>query len=359
MKRYPAIDMLKGVAIFLIVLGHATFVNEKVLIYIFSFHLQSFFIISGLLMKANETTCSDIKIFIRKKLRTIALPYLCFSICYTIIDLLSVYFQQISLQDLKINLVCTISLAGSGPLWFLPTLFAAELLLVLLQKISPMIDKKLGISNDMLSFAILGGLVALAGFIGCFYLSPVYAGNSSLLIMFFMNFAVVILRSMLCMVFLVPGYLLYQPMIKLKASFSVVQLLAGIFMLLLNIPLALLNSNVDLHNMNFGNPVLFVISAYLGTIGLYLICNNIPQLKLISFWGRNSLVIMVSHLNFYYLYAGNLLAVWMNQYVSRAKSYVFLFNILLVAMLLSSVTAVLINRFTPWMLGRKKQKVKA
>lgn len=349
MNRNSSLDMLKGIGIFLVVLGHATFVNEKIITYIFSFHMPLFFIVSGILMNLTYKEDLTIQTFLTKKLRSIGVPYLCFSICYTIIDFLSVYFKQISLQDLKINAVCTISLAGSGPLWFLPTLFFAELVLfVLVKKFKT--NKLIGVTG------IACGIV---GLIGCFVFRPVFESNkSNLLTMFFMNFVVVILRSMLCQIFLVPGSLLASLLKKFnkKNAFSPIQLIIGIILLAIDFPLSLMNVNIDLHNLNYGNPLLFIICAYLGTIGLYLICNNIPSIKLIEFWGKNSLVIMITHLNFYYLFVGNLLAVRVNQYVTHAKSYIFLFNIMWVAMLLSSLTALLINKFTPWMIGKKKHK---
>lgn len=345
MNRNKTIDILKGVGIFLVVLGHATFVNDKIITYIFSFHMPLFFIVSGLLMGLKHESETATGVFIRKKLRSMVVPYLCFSICYTIIDGFSVYFQQISLQDLKVNAVCTLSFAGSGPLWFIPTLLLSEVFLYLLIR-----------KFDKLKTLIIGLVIAIVGFIGCYFFEPFFSAHKdSLVLLFFMNFAVVILRSMICMIFLAPGYFIASYIHLLSTGFSAPQCIIGICLLLVNYPLALMNTNPDLHNLQYGNPVLFVICAYLGTIGLYLICNNLTRIKpmaLVSFWGKNSLVIMVTHLNFYYLYIGNLFAHAVNPYITRAKSYVFLLNILIVAMLLSSLTALFINKCLPWMVGK-------
>jgi len=348
MTRNKTIDMLKGIGIFLVVLGHATFVDNRIIKYVFSFHMPLFFIISGLLMGLKNESDITFKAFITKKLRSMVVPYLCFSVCYTIIDVFSVYKQQISLHDLKINAVCTISFAGSGPLWFIPTLMLSELLLFLIIK-----------KFDRLRTLIIGVAISLVGFIGCYFFNPILSANKdSLILLFFMNFVVVLLRGLLCLIFLAPGYFISTYIVRLKQEFSVIQLIIGIVLLVITFPISTLNDNPDLHNINYGNPFLFVICAYLGTIGLFLLCNNLPYIKLIGFWGKNSLVIMITHLNFYYLYIGNLLAVAVNPYITRAKSYIFLFNILLVAMVLSSVTALLINRFLPWMVG-KNNTIKA
>lgn len=344
MSRNKSIDTLKGIGIFLVVLGHATFVNEKIITYIFSFHMPLFFIVSGLLMGLKHESDTDIKTFFAKKLRSMAMPYLCFSICYTIIDAFSVYFQQISLMDLKINAVCTLSLAGSGPLWFIPTLLLSEIILFFIIR-----------RFDRMKSLIIGLVIAFLGLVGGLLFEPILSTNKeNLLILFFMNILVVILRGMFCLVFLAPGYFLSEYLPKIQQKFSVLQCALGLALLIINVPLALLNSNPDLHNLNFGNPLLFIVSAFLGTIGLFLISSNIPTFKLLTFWGKNSLVIMITHLNFYYLYVGNLFAHAVNPYITHAKSYIFLFNILLVAMALSSLTALIVNKFFPWMIGKKK-----
>lgn len=376
MKRNNTLDMLKGIGIFLVVLGHATFVNNKIITYIFSFHLPLFFIVSGILMrladdkKTLENTSSDVslnffdsfKVFVSKKLRTIIVPYCIFSIFYTVIDFISVYLKQISFNDLKINAVCTLSFAGSGPLWFLPTLFVSEVILFLIVGVSRIKNNKT--DTDMLLVFGVGIVTALIGLTSCHFLKDTYAASKdNLTLLFFLNWPVVILRGMLCQIFLVPGYLMGAKLSSLPSLFgseernitsSILQIIAGLCLLTVDIPLSFKNINPDLHNINFGNPVLFILCAYLGTIGLYLICNNIPSIRLLTFWGKNSLIIMITHLNFYYLFAGNLVAVFFNQYITRAKDYFFIFNIMWVAMLLSSVSAILINRFAPWMIGKKK-----
>lgn len=343
MNRNRTLDVLKGIGIFLVVLGHATFVDDRIITYVFSFHMPLFFIVSGMLMRIKSEGDSTISSFIQKKLKTIVIPYLSFSICYTIIDFLSVYFQQISYADLKVNAICTLSFAGSGPLWFLPTLILSEIMLFLLiRKFNPW-------QTLVLSFVI-----AAIGFSGCSYFIPYYElHKSSLVDMYFMNFIIVLLRSMICLTFLAPGYVAYEYLKKLGQGFSLLQLIIGVALLAVVFPLSLQNVNLDLHNLIYGKIYILLPCAYLGTLGLYLLCNTLPKLRLLEFWGKNSLVIMVTHLNFYFLYIGNLVAIAINPYITRAKSYVFLFNILLITMMLCSLVVIIINKFLPWMVGKK------
>ena len=48
-KRLDDMDMVKGVGIILVVIGHSTYVSENTLTWLASFHMPLFFLISGML----------------------------------------------------------------------------------------------------------------------------------------------------------------------------------------------------------------------------------------------------------------------------------------------------------------------
>ncbi len=52
-KREYWLDIAKSIGIFLVVLGH-TSINENLKIFIYSFHMPLFFLISGFLFKTND-----------------------------------------------------------------------------------------------------------------------------------------------------------------------------------------------------------------------------------------------------------------------------------------------------------------
>ena len=105
MKRLKYFDTVKGIGILLVVLGHATFVNERLLTFIFSFHMPLFFIVSGMLTAYKDGSGSTLRDVFYRKLKTIIIPYLCFSICYTLIDILSV-FKRLKDQSYLYRLIC-------------------------------------------------------------------------------------------------------------------------------------------------------------------------------------------------------------------------------------------------------------
>ena len=48
-KRLDYLDMVKGIGIILVVVGHSTYVSDGTLTWLASFHMPLFFILSGIL----------------------------------------------------------------------------------------------------------------------------------------------------------------------------------------------------------------------------------------------------------------------------------------------------------------------
>lgn len=76
-NRNYAIDVMKGIGIFLVVLGHLMSPRSP---FIYSFHMPLFFILGGFLFKSD-----GIVAFIKHKLFTIGIPILTFNAVYLII----------------------------------------------------------------------------------------------------------------------------------------------------------------------------------------------------------------------------------------------------------------------------------
>ena len=363
MKRLSYIDYTKGTGIFLVVLGHATYVNENIITWVFSFHMPLFFIISGMLLALNDVSVISFRDFLYKRLHSMMIPYLFFSICYTLIDFVGVYFKQISMHDLKANLICTGTFAGSGPLWFLSTLFFCEILFFFLLK-------HLGDDKAVTASVILSVL----GFTTWYFFRPAFEiGKDNLSSYFFLCFPFELIRCMICMIFLVIPYkicrmIAHSPKAEKSSlvyglrsvtdrllSGSVFTFISGTTLMLCTAFLSQLNANIDIHNLDYGNIALFLLNAFMGSLGLILMCKCLPNHRILTpirFWGQNSLTIMATHLNFYILYLGGIVAYAVNPYIRHAKEYVFLFNILLVTMAAETVLILLINRFIPWAGGK-------
>lgn len=136
-ERLAYIDNIKGIGIFLVVLGHIT-KNVYIINFIYSFHIPLFFFISGMLINPSKHSLKD---FVINKFKRLIVPYLAFSVISLVIwasakvmmgeqisiqqQILGILRANVNLGDLKFNI----------PLWFLPCLFVTEILFVLIYKI--------------------------------------------------------------------------------------------------------------------------------------------------------------------------------------------------------------------------------
>ena len=72
--RYGYIDILKGIGVVLMILGHMHFCDDIFNKYIFGFHMPLFFIISGFLYQKPDSIHDTLV----KKSKTLLVPYLFF-----------------------------------------------------------------------------------------------------------------------------------------------------------------------------------------------------------------------------------------------------------------------------------------
>jgi len=130
-KYYEKVDILRGFAMFLMILGHAVAVDniggnqvtwcDGVFRYIYSFHMPLFFAISGFCLFETGNYLQLIK----KKARYILLPYVVFNFVAMALRML---IPQFSLGSKSVKDSLISMLTEGGELWFLYVLF--ELFLI-------------------------------------------------------------------------------------------------------------------------------------------------------------------------------------------------------------------------------------
>ncbi len=128
--RIAWIDYIKAISMFLVVLGHCHLQAQNISQYIYSFHVQLFFFISGLLCKQafrKTALANDIKYLIA--------PYLFYgmtSILFTTLTSHSFNLYHIKEEFVKIMVGMDTSI---GPIWFLPALFICKQLFYIFSSI--------------------------------------------------------------------------------------------------------------------------------------------------------------------------------------------------------------------------------
>jgi fucose 4-O-acetylase-like acetyltransferase len=107
-KRQPWIDVLKGIGILAVVVGHITY-NRALVAQIFMFHMPLFFLVGGWLHDA----ATPQRAYLKAKARSLLVPYACFLVI---------------LWPLELMLAVPAGARWNWPLLFEPMLFGGQLL---------------------------------------------------------------------------------------------------------------------------------------------------------------------------------------------------------------------------------------
>lgn len=362
-KRITYLDFAKGIGILFVVLGHIEYISEGLRGFIASFHMPLFFIISGMLIAHKSEEKNDFKSTIVKKSKGILIPYFWFSLLYFFIDIMNVVLNKIDMKTFTQNAISSVTFYGVSVLWFLPCLFIGEFVALLILK-----------NNNKIYFALpLSIVVAVISYLIQIKISSIYESNiDSIFIASLINFIRVFLRGFIASSIVTIGYYIKNLFIKYVDEKNAFCFITGLIFLVITIILSKVNGCIDFHYIILKNVPVFYICAIIGSLSIILLSigfdyfgKNIIASKIkfikkspfsfIEFFGKNSLIIMAVHVHCYILYAGILIAWEIDRYVTRAKSYVFLFNIMLFTMLLCSVVVIIINKFFPFVLGKSNK----
>ena len=137
-KRLDHLDMVKGIGIFFVALGHMEDIATGTRVWISSFHMPLFFIISGILMAVKDEPSGDLLERVKKRARGLIIPYLWFSLSYFVIDIGNLNIvHNIDLHTFIVDTVDSATFYGMSVLWFLPAMFLATVGFLLLKKKFP------------------------------------------------------------------------------------------------------------------------------------------------------------------------------------------------------------------------------
>lgn len=291
-KRLDYIDSAKAVSILMIMLGHITNLSNPLDTWMSSCKICIFYVISGyLLAYTNGLQKRTPAQFTHNILKTIAWPYLTFSI---LAIFTKCFFGATQGKDIlhifKDNLGKSLFLKGINSMWFLPTLFFGELIILLLY-ISPKIFRYIyaliGLLGLKISVFIDSG-IAGSGLSGLWREHLVYLSDmagKSIVAAWFVGFGIILYKLM-------KRYDLIEGHFTLK-------LCAGLLFTVSNIWLSQKNMGVDFNMMTMGEkPWLFIYGGVFGSLGLILLLDVISSrvsLEGLNYWGKNSLILMCVH----------------------------------------------------------------
>lgn len=317
-ERLTYLDVAKGIGILLVVIGHVYAFNRQIVdrffvIWLYSFHMPLFFIISGMLIAYKDE--KDIWKFVKKRIKGILIPYVFFSIFSIIVfAIVNDFNREVVVQNVK----ATICGVGIDTLWFLPALFFGEVIFFVLKNL---------LKNKYVICIISAIIYTLGNFMMKDYgLICLFLGRICIAVGFIMigNYTMNLIRKRN-----MPWYGL-------------------IVIAILSVILSKINGLVDLNNLVFNNHILYLINSLIGTY-LILEISKLIDIDEIMYWGRNTLIVMATHLNIIYILFNKILGIHSFGYVTGMIVFVLLLAV-------ERIIIYVVNRYMPFLMGRKQKR---
>ena len=131
-NRYASIDMARGIGIILVLFGHLDVTEPHILLWISSFHMAMFFVLSGITLSLSHEDRYATKRRIAGKARTVVVPYIWFSLIFVCMDVLNLHLGKIDAETFRYNAVSLATFYGKSVLWFMTALFLSQTVMIVL-----------------------------------------------------------------------------------------------------------------------------------------------------------------------------------------------------------------------------------
>lgn len=359
-KRLDYLDMAKGLGMLFVLIGHLQ--GERIFtlspyiqplcVWIFSFHMPLFFIISGILIFEKSGEDLPLSVHISKRFRSIMIPYYWFSFFYILVVIYALIRGTIQPDTLFVNLWYILSGYGMNVLWFLPALFLGEILFIFLKQ---RLHARL--------FPIVLIIISVIGFVFSFLLT--FMNRDISWMERIHELLTVLIRPLIVSGFIGIGYYTHyfvttnknilsvkERMLSSKPQRTIFYIFSGILMMVLCRFFCVINNGIDFRSLAFRNIPAFLICALLGSFGLILLCKGLPKIRLLCFWGIGSLTFMAVHNSETILHLALTFSMYLNQYLTRARGYICYAVILFIILIYTSLMIVVIRKFFPFILGK-------
>lgn len=318
-KRLGWVDLAKGICILIVVFDHCTlgylpyFAKEQLL----SFYIPLFFLLSGLFFKPYENFWA----FLKRKINKLMVPFFFFLVLTSILPFL-IGHRYIPWEDYLLKSI----IVYNSPLWFLLCLFFVSIMFYFIHKVAIFVSSKYHVLIVLfLSFAI--------GYFG------IWLGIGRIRLCLYMDAALTLLP------FYALGWWLFNSTGFISSPISLkrelpIAVISVIVLWLFAVPYEWYTNK------------LFPVAVYelylCGIAGsmLVLICSKwLRAVKLVSTWGRYSLVILCVHYPILIF-----LVTFLSPYL---QGYAFAFVSFLIVMGVTHFTIAPLVKYLPHVTGQK------
>lgn len=262
-----------------------------------SFHIIMFWVMYGYILKLKKNYTESYRIHIKKRIKVIMYPYFTLSMINIGICLGRAMCSSVRYNVLKKYIFNTVSFRGIGTLWFLPVMFISSIIFWSFVK---KMDEKKGV--------MFSACCSVIAFLISFGLEYADIKETYGVLTYMYNISIVILTSTIALGFMAVGYILAgtrKYFLNCEHKNIVVLVIITCVAYMLDNKM-ISNYTSDLHFFKIGNPVIFVSCSMLGMIGTFCLSCLLSYSKYIGrylgFIGRNSLIVMTTHKEFYVNY---------------------------------------------------------
>ncbi|TGE31898.1 acyltransferase family protein [Desulfosporosinus sp. Sb-LF] len=318
-SRIPWVDTLKGLCMIFVIISHAYPPTVWIRLYT-PFFLSGFFFASGYTFNMRDS----FKNFFLQKVRTILVPLVFLSLINGVVGVL---FKNIPFYVRLLGILIQ-QADGYESLWFFACLFVCELMFYVIVRYS---------TNEKVVL-LISHLIGIVGF--------VYIAWGGVHLPW--QFEIACVSS----VFVSWGfvYRLHEEKIKNILNHPIV--LAG--MIIIYLVLCLMYDNdVNIHEERFGFQWLFVLEALIATAIVLLISQLLGKKKFLGFVGTHSII--------YFSFQGFLLQSLRSVlgHLGVINTVVLCVIPVIVAISILSITALIIYKYLPFMVGKPIRKVRS
>lgn len=334
-KRIVWLDMLRGFAMVCVILGHPESMSEELEIWIYSFHMPLFFMVSGMTFRYSKYhSCLRC---IKEQAKRLLLPYLCLylvNIPLWYINWRVLGDSDVSIQTLLLGILPSdqnLVKMPNGALWFLPALFATAVGYWLI-----------------CDFNAKGKVPLSTSIIACFL--------AGLFISEFVDIRLPwhLQEVMLFMVFFHIGNMLFEKALELKDAIeddahSNVVVAVALACIAIGTWAAFANGKISLADNDYNVMALALTSSLGISIGVALMFMRMPANGPLEFIGKHSLAFLGFHVPLMRFFEQLPLT------SGFAAAHSFWFALIIVFLLIPTVYV--IERWLPFLVGRPYRRV--
>lgn len=277
--RYSWIDILRAFGIVAVIMCHTSFPGLQKF-FAGPFEVTIFFFISGYLSVKNEYP--KLGCFLKKKIKSLLVPYLFFSVIWIIYDLFFLLVDgNFSVKKVLLVVISYLIQIRMKPIWFLACLFFSEILVYFILKIT---------NNNLLALTIISVTIIVASFIYYTYIKKPLPWNVDLCLV---SIPLMLIGAIVKKENIIEKIIKYNKIFLVFISF--VFMLFAVLINYINVNVFNLLLGIDLFSNSFGNYFMFSISAILSIFSLLFLSIAFEKNKIFEYIGKNSLVIFALH----------------------------------------------------------------